>query len=119
MTAIEEAAKLYEANGLTLSTDLENYIKYGYVFITPERVLFGRPVLRSAGVGHWLQDTSKADAWFIKLAVGKGGLQFFHKHMPYFLPFIAWQRNFKGDMRDLHIYSTDRLTNILYGKHAR
>lgn len=113
MTAIAQAAKLYADHGLVLADDLTNYIKHGYVFITPDRVLLGRPISRECGPDHWLRDTDPADAWYVKLAVGKNSLRYFVAQIPYHLPFLAWRRNFKGDDDRLHIYPTERILNKL------
>ena len=111
MTAIEEAARLYAAHGMNLSEDLERYLKFGYVFVTPDRLMLGRPMLRERGAEYWPQ-AGEGDAWYVRLAVGKGAVRWFVEQMPYYLPFLAWNRQFKDNGR-LHIWPTDKFANRL------
>ncbi len=112
MTAIEQAANLYAKHGLKLSVDLERYLKWGYVFVTPDRVLLARPLNTAKGVDHWPEEKD-ADAWYVKLAVGENAMRWFFDRMPYALPFVAWKRDFKSASDKLHIHRTERLKTLL------
>ena len=90
-TAIQQAAELYGSHGLNLSGDLEYYLKYGYVFVTPDRLLMAREITKE-GVGETWTPHGEGDCWYVRLAIGKGCLKWFINQAPYFRPWIAWQR---------------------------
>lgn len=109
--AVEIAAALYEKAGLVLARDLETYLRdpFGYVVKTPELLLLGRPVLLAAPL-QWVRETGKADAWYIRLLVGRGRLAAAIREMPYYLPWCCWHRNFRaGPTGRLHVMPSSKL----------
>lgn len=111
MTAIQQAAALYSKAGGVLASDLMQYLKYGYVDVAPDRLILFRPYSRAQGVDHWLTDHGQADAWYVALAVGQGGLRNFVRLMPYRLPYVSWRRTFKTSRGDVHEYPVEKIFN--------
>lgn len=110
MTAIEEAAFLYKEHDMVLAHDLQNYLKHGYVFVTPEWLLLARPIFKNKGPDVW---TDTGDTWYVKLAVGRGALKQFIGRIPYSLPYLAWKRNFKNQKEPLHVWPAERAIKLI------
>ena len=108
-TAIQEAAELYEKHNMVLSDDLTHYLKHGYVFVTPDRVLLARPIDLSKGQDHWLGDHREGNAWLVKLAVGKHCIPWFLQQIPFYKPFVAWGRDFLNRKAELHVYPIEKI----------
>lgn len=109
-SAIQEAKKLYAKHGLDLNRDLSDYLDYGYVFVTPDRMMLARPV-KMDEPEEWLLPEEAISGnnygWYVHLAVGEGCLKWFCEQMPYYLPHLLWRRDFKTD-GGYHIFVTDR-----------
>ena len=111
-TAIQEAAELYQSKGLVLAQELENYLKFGYVFCTPERLLLANEAKRDGNCASWVAH-GEGDCWHVKLAIGRGSVKWFLDKAPYPKKWVAWAREFKTDSRNLHFYDFNRLTHKL------
>lgn len=115
MNAYDEAAELYRGQGKDISSVIVDYIRCdGYVFLQPDRLLIGRPVIGDR-FNEWLPRNrfGEADAWFVHLAVGRDILPWFLGQMPFYLPNLCWQRGFKGNER-LHRIKTETLKRKLF-----
>ena len=109
MTALQEAANLYAKHDLRLSDDITYYMKYGYVFNTPEKLLLARAIDLERGIDVWLNDQRGGDCWYVKLAVGKDSIPWFLSQIPFPKPYVAWGRDFLDRKSKLHIYSLEKL----------
>lgn len=107
-TAIQQAAELYEQNGLVLSRDLEYYLKFGYVFCTPERLLFAQEIKLADKGASWT-NPGEGDTWFVQLAVGKNCIPWFINQAPYPRKWVAWFRQFKDPGGRLHFHDFEKL----------
>lgn len=95
---IEEARAVYsrEKCARTFDEDLALHMRNGYVFVTPDVFIMGRPVLKDAPYSLITNPEivfEKPDCWLVYLGAGK--LDLFFKYMPYFLPWMAWERKNK------------------------
>lgn len=108
-TAIQQAAELYSAHGLILAKDLEHYLKYGYVFCTPDRLLLARSIDLEKGQDHWVSDQKEGSAWLVKLAIGRDCIPWFLQQIPFHKPFVAWGRDFLNRKANLHVYPIEKL----------
>lgn len=98
MLIYEQLSDLYLRSGYpegTLQKDITHYLRTGYVFATPEYFIMGQRI--DAG-------------WYVHAAVGVGALEGFLRHMPYYLPYIGWERRGTGKVR---WYQTTKITNKL------
>lgn len=108
-TAIQQAAELYQKNGMNLSAELERYIKFGYVFVTPDRLLLARSLDSNRGVDFWPDNATDGDTWFVKLAIGRGCIAWFLQQIPFYKPYVAWGRDLVRQTQDLHYHATEKL----------
>jgi hypothetical protein len=94
--AKEFYAKLGEAHDF--ERDLGEYLRDGYVWSTPNGIIFGKPVRRDGGSPdqQWYDNPEECDAWFVKFASGDCGIKHFVNAMPFFLPFTGWMRVLKN-----------------------
>ena len=103
-----QAARVYDQEPCanTFEHDLYWHLQNGYVFSTPEYFIMGRPVKKDAPEWLLLRPDKKiegtCDAWLVWLAAGR--LDVLPDVMPYWLPWIGFQRRNK-----LRWYETDRL----------
>jgi hypothetical protein len=74
------------------------YCEHGYCFITPHYILFAEQ-----------RDTH----WFIQFAMGEASLIEFTRHVPFYLPYIAWSRDGGATTK---YFRTDRLLKIINRK---
>jgi len=118
MNAYEEADKLYRSQGRNFSQVLIDYIRFGYLFIQPDRLLIGRPIIGER-INDWLtrEQFGEADTWFVHLAIGRNNLPWFLGSMPFYLPNLCWQRDFKAGAR-LHRIKTDSLAAKLSNQNS-
>lgn len=115
MTAIEEAALIYERNGLHLGTDIEHHLKHGIVLCLPDRFIIGREIRLVNGM-ETPCERGIGNAWFVHFAVGRGAIKWFLEQAPRRLPFLCWTRlkhKVQG-YHPLHIVSTDRFERIIH-----
>ena len=97
-TAWEQTCEFY--SGLpdrSLWGDIETCSREGGVIITPDYVLMGRRV------GH---------GWLVHFALGRDCMPNFVRHMPYYLPFIGWERGLRKNSR-VHWYPTEQVLKKL------
>lgn len=106
-TALLQAAAMYAGHGRALGVDLENYLRGGYVFCTPDRLLLAREIDLDRGLDHWCR-AGTGNAWYVRLACGRDCLAWFLAQAPYERPNIAWHREFNRP-GGLRIYSTETL----------
>jgi len=105
MTPIEKCKMLYTPQSpRTFEEDMLAHLAHGYFFSTPEYVMMARPVCSNAPQevinDVWCQfPPITCDAWYIyafALAddMGLQGLvKKLLRHIPYYLPLIAWERS--------------------------
>lgn len=111
MNAIDQAKELYAQHGLSLGREIGAFLDTGSVVLsTPDRLLLARPILLERP-REW-PPAEPADAWFVRLAIGRGALAWFMQQMPYPLPFLAWRRGFRGDPH-LRVHSTQHFKERL------
>ena len=107
-SAIQQAAELYSSRGLNLSRDLEYFLKWGYVFVAPDRLMLAREIKKDDEGSSWVEPKT-GDTWYVHFAVGDKCLKWFIDQAPYFRPWIAWKRGFKNGDNTLRFYDTNRL----------
>lgn len=98
MSIYDQIQDLYTKTGWkkgTFEKDLTWYLQHGYVFATPEYFIMG--VAISGG-------------WYVHAAVGVGALEGFLRLMPYYLPYVGWERRGSGKVR---WYPTEKLKQRL------
>ena len=96
VNVIEEAIEAYGQTGGSGEDDVAAYATSGgYLYITPDCVILGKPVRRDAGrpEGQW--GVKNPDAWFVKYAGGKGHVPKFIDLIPFPLPWVGWGREVK------------------------
>lgn len=109
--AIEQAARLYQGEGMELHADISNYLvhPHGYVIKRPDLFLLARPIVLD-DPERWLKrdELGEANAWFVKMLVGTWAAAL--REMPHPLPFCCWHRQFtQGPTGRLHVVATERL----------
>jgi hypothetical protein len=109
--AIAQAQTIYAKHGLSLSQDLSDYLRFGYVFSEPGVLLLGRPIVAANGT-QWLPESQSGDAWYVHLAVGQGALAWFVQKMPFYLPLLGWRRDFKNPANGLRFHPTARVATL-------
>lgn len=116
--AIEQAVQIYHDHSLVLAHDLQDYLRHPFarVIKTPDLLLLARPVVM-AEWADWIEDPGTADAWYIRLLVGRP--QAAAVEMPYRLPWCCWHRNFRTPGGRLHVVPTDQLIKKLRPYHGR
>lgn len=103
MSIYEQLETLYDKSGYekgSLQKDIEYYLRVGYIFSTPESFVMGRQI--DAG-------------WYIHAAVGVGAVESFLRYMPYYLPYVGWER--RGGKTKW--YPTDKLKRKLNHENAK
>lgn len=103
--ALDIAKRMYDKAGMSLEVDIAHYLRHGYVFSAPDKLLLGAPM--STDHPERIAKPGEADAWYVRLAVGKGAMRWFIENMPWYLPKVAWHRDFKKPTGILHVWSTD------------
>ena len=96
---IDEAQALYRAGGpqsLEFTRLVASYLSGGYVYSGPDAFILARPV---------------EDAWFVRLAVGRGALGRFLQMMPYRLPYVQWERKLGTSARRWSLETFERKVN--------
>jgi hypothetical protein len=112
LTPIERARLVYltEPCARPFEEDLQIHLEVGFVFSTPQLFIMGRPVDRGAHDRYIVDpiyqfDKMKQDCWHIYLAVGP--LRDFFRYMPYWLPYMSWER-----LNMLRRYDAKRLMKL-------
>ena len=96
MKPFERGLEFYEAMGGDLMADVAAYgTMGGYVFITPDTLMFGKPVRRDGGMPDDQWGVASPDAWYVRFAVGLDAVSEFISRIPYPLPFVGWSRAHK------------------------
>ena len=108
--AIQLAAEMYAERGLTLAHDLENYLKFGYVFCTPERIMLAREIKKDDEKQSWLAH-GEGDTWMVHLAVG-ADINWFINQAPYAKKWVAWAREFKNSPKSMKFYDFNRIKTL-------
>jgi len=114
MTAFEMAREVYrwEECARSFGEDLNLHLAHGFVFVTPDVFLMGRPVIKNAPkdqiLSPWIQ-FQNPDCWHVWLAAGRGSLQALTKLEPYPLPWFSWERD-----NHLHFYRRDSLLRRIW-----
>jgi hypothetical protein len=105
----EQAEQCYKQVGLDIHLDIANYAMHeGYVFLTPDFMLWGKPVRRDGGLPHAQWKVAEPDAFYVRFAVGKGCLdKFLSLTSLCRLPYIGWSRYLKN--KPLRYYKTEHL----------
>lgn len=91
MGAIQYALQLY---GPDFSRIHGLYLEHGYCYSQPDMLALARPCVM-ARHEDWV-DKTDADAWWIHLVIGENALWSLYRHLPFVLPYIGWERTFKG-----------------------
>lgn len=83
-----------------MQADIEYYLRNGYVFTAPEYFVMGRQI-------H--------GGWYVHAAVGVGAIEKLLQHLPYYLPYIGWERHGSAT----RWYHTEKLSKkLLKEKYA-
>jgi hypothetical protein len=113
MTPYEVAADWYRIHPQPHSFSyylIENAL-HGFVFITPDFFIMGRPAnkqLLEQGVRS-VQFDAEPDCWLVVFACGE--LSKAWSILPYYLPWIAFERLRNGRL-DLNVISLSRMRNV-------
>ena len=91
-----------------MSSDLEYYLKFGYVFCAPDRFLLAREIKREDG-GKSYVPPGHGDCWYVHMAVGENSIPWFIKQAPYMRQWVGWARGFKRGNNTINYYSFERL----------
>lgn len=104
-TAIEIAAQFFQRMGASLAGELQDYIKFGYVFVTPQHFMLAREVNLDRSPNEWVLDGS-GNCWYVHFASGAGALAWFMAQAPSPKQYVAWRRWKKpgGEAPPLKIY---------------
>jgi hypothetical protein len=106
-TTLSVIQKLYAESGGCFEAELAHFLRHGYVFSQPDMFLMCAPCsLAQSGA---ITEPECADAWFVGLAVGDGALNWLIRQMPWYLPKVAWYRDFKHRTGRLHVWPTETL----------
>lgn len=92
-----EAQKICRNGGTTLEKEIDDYSSSGYVIVRREFLLIGERI---------------GDGWYVRLACGHHAIHAIFDSMPYFLPWVAWQRPGRG-RNEARWYRTEQLARIL------
>lgn len=114
MTAIEKTCQFFESRGLSMTREMENYIRCGYAIFTPQAVLMARPINVDKGFQDW--PLSGGDCWYVFWACGRG-LEWFIKQAPEPKPYVAWHRwnDFAhGRLPEMRVYNWSRVTELVH-----
>jgi len=115
-SAIQEAAELYQSKGMNFALELENYLKFGYVFCTPERLLLANEAKREGNCASWVVD-GQGDTWHVKLGIGRGCVEWFIRQAPHTKKWVAWAREFKTGNGALRFYDFEKLKLKVFELH--
>ena len=97
MNLLEEAVLTYQKTGGKWEDDVAAYATHGgYLYVSPECVILGKPVRRDGGVPEGQWNVANPDAWFVKYAGGRGHVSKFIDLIPFPLPWVGWARQTKG-----------------------
>jgi hypothetical protein len=99
--------KLYAGRDVPFEVELAHFLKHGYVFSEPDMFLMCAPC--SLEQNGTITEPGCADAWLVGLAVGPGALNWLIRKMPWYLPKVAWYRDFKHKNGRLHVWPTETL----------
>jgi len=108
MSAIQDAIKLY---GPTFASLHGLYLERGYCYSEPDILGLARPC-HSSNYLLWVEP-DEADAWWIEFIVGHRALGVLCSKLPFDLPKIGWQRDFKGKHAP-RFYNLSKLKTTLY-----
>lgn len=118
MSWFDKAAAVYDRElcPRSFEEDLLLHLNYGYVISTPESFLMGRAVNKDAPA-HLIKfpgynEFETLNAWLVYLAAGD--LREFFRHIPFYLPFIGWERR-----NLLRFYPTEILRQRICGSEQR
>lgn len=96
MNILEQTKNFYDKTGGDMFEDFSAYAGQGYVFVTPQTLLFGKAVRTDSDIhpnNQW--NVVAPDAWFVKTAIGEDAISEFINRIPYPLPFVGWMRELK------------------------
>lgn len=93
---------------MNLSEDLEYYLKFGYVFCTPERFLLAREMKREDD-GESYVSPGQGDTWYVRMAVGEDSIKWFIERAPSHRKWVAWSRGFKTGINTIRYYDFEAL----------
>lgn len=104
---ITEVMSHYD-NKLDFIQDLESYIRAGVIISTPKFFIMGKPVDSKVDPrGQWYAE--KPDAWFVKLASGRGAMKYF-KNLVQPLSKVIFSRYKNGEFSAFKIYDWEKIT---------
>ena len=93
MKPFEVGLEFYEAWGCDLMADIAAYSTLGgYVFITPDTLMFGKPVRRDGGLPDDQWGVTAPDAWYVRFAAGRNAITESIRRIPFRLPWVGWSR---------------------------
>jgi|TARA_R100000084_G_scaffold109218_1_gene74847 hypothetical protein len=96
MNAFQDALDFYRKIEGNLLSDIAAYATLGgYVFVTPQSLMFGKAVRRDGGNPDDQWNVTAPDAWYVRFAAGEGSMQDFIEKIPYPLPYVGWARRLK------------------------
>lgn len=115
-SALDRAAAVYDKERCARSfeEDLILHMRSGYVISSPTVFLVGRAVVKDADPDLILDPARQFDApdcWLIWLAAGD--IKEFFRYMPYYLPFMAWQKR-----NILRFYKTEEVRKRICGTYT-
>lgn len=113
VSPFEEAWMIYQKHPQqqTFSEYHVWHCQNGFVYSTPSFFIMGRPAVKQSleNIGPTFANERFPDTWFIHTAAGD--LKKAWSILPYYLPYIAFQRVRGGEL-SLTIVLTDRIRNL-------
>lgn len=113
MSPFERAAGVYdiEYSPRTFDHDFILHLRHGYVIANERTFLMGRPICKDADSNLIFDPSHKfasPDCWLVWLAAGE--LQAFFQFMPYYLPWVGWERD-----NVFRTYPTEKVKRLIHG----
>ena len=105
--AFQDGLDFYAQIGGDLLADIAAYATLGgYVFVTPQSLMFGKAVRKDGGNPDDQWNVVGPDAWYVRFAAGEGSVSDFIEKIPYPLPFVGWARRLKDKPVKFFKYDT-------------
>ena len=93
MSIFEQALEFYDEIDGDLMGDIAAYSTLGgYVFITPNSLMFGKAVRTDGGSPDEQWNVTGPDAWYVRFAAGEDAISEFISRIPFPLPKVGWSR---------------------------
>jgi hypothetical protein len=100
MNVWEKAEEMHKEMGAPYAERLSYYMHNGYVFSTPNGMIWAEPHI-----------TKDGGSWLVYLLIGSGTIPLFLNAMPFWLPNFSFARLLR-QKHNIRTYSTSRLCKL-------